>query len=163
MPASTAGRIRFWGAAALLAAYLVNVLVVTLTPTPVDRPYRGSLDQFLQELHERGVPEWVGYPQIEFAGNVLFFVPAGFLAALVLLRHDWWLVAVLAPAFSALLEGAQAVFLPERQPSAMDVVANGIGGAVGAVLAVGVRTVLGRRMRAPAAVSAVGAEPSTRG
>ncbi|WP_210480621.1 VanZ family protein [Naasia sp. SYSU D00948] len=150
-PASLADRFRIGIAALLLVAYLVEILVVTLTPSPVDRPYRASLARFIAELHERGVPEWVGYAQIEFAGNVLLFLPAGFLAALMLRRRDWWLVAVLAPAFSALLECNQALFLRDRVPSAMDVVANGLGAALGAAISLLVRLIVHRRDRLLAA------------
>lgn len=143
--ASRADRFRIAVAAALLALYLAVVLLITLWPTPVDRPYSGSLLRFIAELHERGVPEWIGYREVEFSANVLLFVPAGFLAALVLPRRDWWLVAVLAPAFSAAIECAQALFLSQRFPSASDVVANGLGGAIGAALSLLARLVVHRR------------------
>jgi glycopeptide antibiotics resistance protein len=121
--------------AALLVVYFAVVLLTTLTPSPVDKPYSGTITRVLRELHALGVPHWLGYAQIEFTSNVLLFLPLGLLAALVLPPRDWWLVAVLAPAFSSILEAAQAVFLPERYPSAADVIANGVGGAIGAALA----------------------------
>ena len=143
--ASGADRLRIAVAATLFGVNLAVVLLITLTPTPVDRPFRGSLVRFIQELHERGVPTWIGYAQVEFSSNVLLFVPAGFLAALLLARRDWWLVAVLAPAFSALIECAQALFLDQRYASASDVVANGIGGAIGAALSLLARLLVHRR------------------
>jgi VanZ family protein len=133
-PAARIHRVRFTVVSVLLAAYLLGILIVTLTPTPVDRPHEGTLSRVIEEMHGRGLGGWVGYTQLEFAGNVLLFLPAGFLAALLLPRRDWWLAAVLAPAFSALLECAQAVFLPDRVSSVRDVLANGAGGAAGAAL-----------------------------
>ncbi|WP_210506498.1 VanZ family protein [Naasia sp. SYSU D00057] len=145
--ASRADRLRIAVAAGLLGVYLAAVLVITLTPAPVDRPFRGSLARLIQELHERGVPAWIGYGEIEFTGNVLLFVPAGFLAALVLARRDWWIVAVAAPVFSALIEFAQALFLTERFPTVSDIVANSVGGAFGAALALLARLLVHRRDR----------------
>ncbi|BDZ45953.1 VanZ family protein [Naasia aerilata] len=151
LPASAASRFRLKVAAVLLALYVAVVLLVTLSPTPVDRPYSAVLVRLIRELHERGVPGWVGYPQIEFLSNVLLFVPLGFLAALDLPRRDWWLAAVAAPAFSALLELGQALFFPARTPSASDVVANGLGGAVGAVVSLLARMIVHHRDRLVAA------------
>jgi len=142
---SRADRFRIAVAAALLGVYLAVIVLITLWPTPVDRPFEGSLARFLEELHERGLPAWIRYAQAEFTANVLLFLPAGFLAALLLPRRDWWFVAVLAPAFSALIECAQALFLAQRFPSASDVVANGIGGAIGAALSLLARLLVHRR------------------
>jgi len=54
---------------------------------------------------------------------------------------------VLAPVLSALLESAQALFLPERFPMVSDVVANGMGGALGAVLSLVARVLVHKRDR----------------
>lgn len=151
LPASLASRFRLKLAAVLLAFYVAVVLLITLWPTRVDRPFKGVLARLIQELHERGVPSWIGYTHIEVLANVLMFVPLGFLAALDLPRRDWWLAAVLAPAFSAALETAQAVFLSARVPSASDVVANGVGGAIGAVISLLARMLVHRRDRLVAA------------
>ncbi|MFC8682189.1 VanZ family protein [Microbacterium ureisolvens] len=69
---------------------------------------------------------------VEFAANILLFVPLGFLLTL-LLRHHWWGV-MLALGVSALAELAQIV-VPSRQPSLRDVLANVLGAAIGAALA----------------------------
>ena len=151
-----ADRLRIGVAAVLLAVNLAVVLLTTLTPSPVDKPFAGSLRRFILELHERGVPAWIGYPQVEFTSNVLMFVPLGFLAALALPRRDWWLVAVLAPALSALLEAAQALFLPARVASAGDVIANGLGAAIGAALSLLARMLVHRRDQLLAADIAAG-------
>jgi glycopeptide antibiotics resistance protein len=142
-------RSRRWGVALLLlVAYLVYILAVTLTPAPVDRAYEAPIVESLVELHDHGAPQWFGYGALELAGNVLLFLPLGFLAALVLPRSDWWLVALVAPVLSALIEGGQAIFLPLRVASATDVLANSLGATAGAVLALLLR-VLVRPRRAP--------------
>ncbi len=76
---------------------------------------------------------WLTYPRIEFGANVVMFVPFGVLVALILRR--WWLLAVpLAFAASGLIEVGQGLFLAQRTASPLDVVANVLGAAVGAVL-----------------------------
>lgn len=75
---------------------------------------------------------WFGAGWIEFAGNILMFVPLGFLLTL-LFRHPWYGTA-LAVVISAGVEIAQIV-IPDRQATLRDVVSNSVGAAVGAVLA----------------------------
>lgn len=70
---------------------------------------------------------WVG-----FVANILMFVPLGFL--LTLLFRDRWRGASLALVLSVIAELAQA-FIPSREPSLRDVLANAMGAAVGAGVA----------------------------
>jgi len=70
---------------------------------------------------------WVG-----FVANILMFVPLGLLLTL-LFRARWHGVA-LALALSVTAELAQA-FIPSREPSLRDVLANAVGAAIGAVIA----------------------------
>ena len=63
--------------------------------------------------------------------NVLLFVPLG--AALVLLTGwSWWSVTLLAAAGSGVIEVVQELWL-DRQGSLQDVVANTLGGLLGAL------------------------------
>lgn len=146
-PLSLSSRFRIALVGAVLGIQLAAVLALALYPTVVDEPYYGTLQRLVVKLHEQGLPAWIGYGELEFGSNLLLFVPVGFLAALVLRRRDWWLVAVLAPVLSALLESAQALFLPERYPMVSDVVANGIGGALGAVVSLVARVLVHKRDR----------------
>jgi VanZ family protein len=67
--------------------------------------------------------------------NIAFFVPVGFLAALADgSRAAVWRAPVAATLFSFALEEAQR-WLPGRYPSVVDVVANGLGAIVGAIMA----------------------------
>lgn len=149
-------------AALLLAAYAGVVLLITLSPIPVDRPYSAALLRLIQELHERGLPAWIGYGEIEFGANVLLFLPVGFLLALLLPRRAWGAVVLLAPIFSALIESAQALFLTERFPSLLDVLANGFGGILGAILSMLVRLLVRERDALLLADVNSGARPAQR-
>ncbi|WP_109209642.1 MULTISPECIES: VanZ family protein [Microbacterium] len=115
-------------AAIALAVYLALAAVILLSPF---RPQRVVyvIGDAVRQIPGLGVvrDNWV-----EFAANILLFVPLGFLLTLVL-RHHWWGV-VLALAVSALAELAQIV-LPSRQPSLRDILANVLGAAIGAALA----------------------------
>jgi glycopeptide antibiotics resistance protein len=69
-----------------------------------------------------------------FALNVLVAVPLGFLLALLLRDRPAWLPAVALLAAFVLMESVQALALP-REGSVGDVVANGLGAAVGVACA----------------------------
>ncbi len=138
-------RMRLWIAGAGLTACVLIVLCVTLSPIPVDRGYEGAISTVLRALHRHGIPEWFGYRKLEFAANVAMFLPVGFFLTLALRRRRIWWAIVALPVLSLLLEGAQGVFLPERYASALDVVANTVGGYVGACLAIALRAVVARR------------------
>lgn len=112
------------------------VLWVTLQPTPVDAPHRDLVARVLDGVHGIGVPAWFGYAQLEFTANVLLFVPLGFFLALLFPPHLGWLGAVVGIALSAVVESAQAVWLPMRYASLLDLLANGVGACAGAALGV---------------------------
>jgi hypothetical protein len=131
----------------LLAAYALAVAAVVFTPSPVDRPLREDLDRIIQELHESGVPQFIGYGDIEFLSNVVMFVPIGFLLALVLPRRTWALAIVAGPLLSGAIEATQLLVLPERYATLQDVVANGIGSLCGAIVAVILRMLASHRDR----------------
>jgi glycopeptide antibiotics resistance protein len=131
----------------LLALYVGVVLTATMWPTPLDAGYESAIARVLEILHRHGVPEWFGYGKLEFSANIAMFVPLGFLLALTLPERGWWLAMVLIPGFSALIEYAQGAFLAARFASAWDVVANTIGGYIGAVAAYVLRSVIHLRDR----------------
>lgn len=133
-------RIRF--AATLAALYGAVVLLVTLWPTAVDRGLDPYLERVLIALHARGVPHFIDYAFVEFSANILFFVPVGFLLAILLDRRRQWLAIVLGGLLSSGVESAQWLFLPGRVASAVDVLANTSGAALGCGVAVLIRTVI---------------------
>lgn len=64
--------------------------------------------------------------------NVLLFVPAGFLMAVVLPSGRRWLSVLLCFFLTTSIEVAQALFLPERDGNVRDIITNTTGGAIGA-------------------------------
>lgn len=117
-------------AAALL--YLVAVALIVFWPTPVDRPASGQLHTVLDWLHQRGLPEFIGYNKVEFAANIAMFIPMGYIAATWLKKV--WLGVIVGALASCLIELGQEVLLPERYATGLDVLANTTGAGLGAAL-----------------------------
>ena len=130
----------------LAIAYFAALAGILFWPSPVDRPIDGALMQLLQWLHGHGLPEWfIGYRKVEFAANILLFIPLGIILVLRLPRKLWWLAIAIAAAFSGAVELAQAIFLPARVPAWSDIVANTSGAFIGAILVLVVWSLSRRR------------------
>ncbi|MDQ1661850.1 MAG: hypothetical protein QOJ68_1830 [Blastococcus sp.] len=143
--ATLAGAFRVRVVSVLIALYLLFVLAVTLWPTTVDKPIDPYLLRFLEELHQRGVPAFVDYNFVEFTANVLFFIPVGFLAGLLMPYRLVWLTIPLGVGLSAAIELTQKLFLPGRVASLGDVIANGSGVLLGCFVAALVRAAIKHR------------------
>ena len=70
--------------------------------------------------------------------NVILFVPVGILLV-ALRRWSWPVAALVAVVVSGGIELVQGLPLIDRDPSLVDVVTNGLGGLIGAVLAAALR------------------------
>lgn len=117
----------------LALAYFAALAGILFWPSPVDRPIDGALMHLIQWLHARGLPQWlVSYRKVEFAANILLFVPFGTIVTLLVHRRFWWLPVVIAAALSGAVELAQGIFLPERVPAWSDIAANTSGAFIGA-------------------------------
>ncbi|BFM24574.1 hypothetical protein CHE218_16160 [Microbacterium sp. che218] len=138
---------RVGSASVLLLIYAAVVAAMTMSPTPLDRGYQGAISRFLAVLHRNGVPEWFGYPQLEFSANIAMFVPLGFLVGLVVPRRFFWLALVIVPATSAVIEVLQGLFLSQRFASVFDVLANTIGGYIGVAIVIVLRVFVEGRDR----------------
>lgn len=150
-PAAAAGppprksRLRVGLATTGLVLCCAVILWATLSPTPLDQGYEGAIDRLLAILHRNGIPEWFGYNKLEFLANVAMFVPFGFLIALALPKRFIWLAFLFVPAFSGAVELVQALALSARFATIMDVFANSLGGYVGAIVAILIRTAVSAR------------------
>ena len=129
-------------AIAILIAYAGVVVAATLSPTPLDQGYEGSIERVLSILHRNGIPEWFGYNKLEFSANIAMFVPIGFLITLLLPARVWWLALLISPAFSVAIELTQLVALSSRFATVTDVVSNSLGALIGILFAVILRAAL---------------------
>ena len=125
---SAAAPIR-WCAAVLLAFYTVVIAKLTLLPADSETNTFDLLDRIMTRVSD-GRLDW---SQTEVLANIALFVPAGFLLAVVVGRAC--VSVVLCVAAAAAIELAQQQYLPSRVPSLADVEHNGLGGAIGALVA----------------------------
>ena len=124
----------------LLIGYVVALALIAFWPVPVDR----GAGAFL-----RVITHWVPaltYGRIEFAANIVLFVPFGLLLTLILDRARW-LVLPIAVVTTVTIECVQGVLLHARTPSVLDIVANTTGACIGILLAVGGEALRGRTRR----------------
>lgn len=130
-----------------LLALLVVAAVFTVGywPVPVDRGMRSILTSVLDRLAAAGAPSWVDYAHIEFGANIVLFVPVGVLIALLLPRWEWWLAPIIGLALSLAIEFGQALLLPQRFATPLDVLANTTGATVGALIVTAIRLALRAR------------------
>jgi len=126
----------------ILVLYAGVVVAATLSPTPLDQGYEGSIERVLSILHRNGIPEWFGYNKLEFSANIAMFVPIGFLITLLLPARVWWLALVISPAFSVAIELTQLVALSSRFATATDVMSNSLGALIGIIMAVILRAAI---------------------
>lgn len=136
---------RSWITFVLLVCYIGFVLFVTLVPRLSGLKTDSLAERVLGFLHRAGVPVWFGYDKLEFTMNVVMFIPLGFLVGLALSRRWIWLGVFLLPAFSAGIEWVQGELLAERVSDVRDILANGVGGWIGLVLAMTVRAIVWSR------------------
>jgi VanZ family protein len=135
---------------ALAGAYLLALALIALWPSHVDEDLdivgSGPARLMIEHLN---LSASQAYDSIEFAANVLLFVPLGVLTLTALPRQRWVRGVALAAAASIAIELAQTIALPERTASWRDIIANSTGGAIG-VLTVAIWRAATRR-RATAA------------
>lgn len=118
----------------LLAAYAVLLAVVFLWPAG-DAPSR-AVDLLTAGVRTLGVDPRLAHPAIvEVLANVAITVPLAVLGRLGWPAPPWWQWALLGLAVGVGAESAQALLLPDRFASPVDVVANTLGVALGAGLA----------------------------
>ena len=72
--------------------------------------------------------------QAEFVCNVLIVAPVSALGSLRWPHSRWWAWLLGALAGASLVEIIQGALLPDRTPSLVDVIANALGGLLGALV-----------------------------
>lgn len=138
-------RLLLWTA---YAGYLLAVGYLVWDPRPT---VPSSAVTYVTDLLNRIGPD-VASSTVEFILNVVLFVPMSLLGTFVFRRlrvADWVLVGFLG---SFAIEVVQRFFLPGRDGSSRDIVANTAGALIGALLArlfVSARDARGRRTPVP--------------
>lgn len=135
---------RLWLGAAIVACALL-VLVVTLSPTPVDRPIGAEITRFVDAVRALPLLGWFDYVWLERLANLVFFVPLGIVLTLALGLRWSWLVPIIAVLASTGLEVVQSLWLPERTGTIGDVIMNTIGATVGCGIGLGILAARARR------------------
>ena len=117
----------------LLLVYIAVIGFVTLTPRDDSR---GSplADTILEFFDRYEATAWITFSVLERSANVVLFVPLGVLLAATLGRRHWISVVGSGVLYSVIIESCQAMFLPGRVADPIDVVMNGLGTAIGALL-----------------------------
>ncbi len=110
------------GALILLAVYGAALAAIAFWPEPVDAGIEGVIGKIIERF------PFVTYNRLEFAANILLFVPYGVLLALIASRA---LVLPIVIVTTVAIECIQAVALDARTPTVLDIVANTTGGALG--------------------------------
>ncbi len=118
----------------LTGAYLLFVAWLTLTPQPIGSDQIELVQRVLDELHQRGYVEWLDYTRLEFLANIALFVPVGMFLLLLFGAGGWWVAIIVSFVMTAGIETAQ-LGIPGRVSDDRDLIANGLGGVVGVLLA----------------------------
>lgn len=114
--------------------YLLFVAWLTLTPQPIDSDQVELVERVLDALHRRGYVVWLDYDRLEFLANIALFVPVGVFILLLVGAGGWWVAVLLTFAMTAGIETAQ-LGIPGRVSDDRDLLANGLGGVLGVLLA----------------------------
>ena len=140
--------LRRLGSAGLLLAVPI-VLVITLWPNHLFMRAKPRVVQGLEWLHSQQLFEWLYWTRLEVLANVAMLVPVALLLTFALGARRWWMAVAVCVAASVGVELAQS-FMPGRVSSNLDIVANGLGAVIGALVAVGVEAIVVRGRRASA-------------
>lgn len=122
----------------VLALVLVGYLAVLLFAllTPVGETPSSSVGWMEDRLRALGAPERLLLSgRVEFLANIAILVPATGLASLLWRKATWRDWTAYGFVFSGSIELFQGLFLAERSATYVDVVANTLGAAVGAIAA----------------------------
>ncbi|MFF1635809.1 VanZ family protein [Leifsonia sp. NPDC058248] len=124
---------------ALTALYLVAVAWITLVPTQAGTG--GVIQDVLDLLARTPLAAGLSRTDVEFAANVLLFVPMGLLFTLLLGVRRWWAALVIGVGATCFIEVAQ-LFIPSRVSDVRDLVANTVGTLIGIALTVAAAALL---------------------
>lgn len=130
-----------------LATVAYLVLVGWLTLSPQSGIEEQSIVWLFVDFFQRfPATDWLTFSAVEFLANIALFVPFGLFLVLLLGRRQWWLAIVLSVLTTVGIEFTQQ-FVSGRVTDPRDILANSLGGAIGAVLALILTYAKARRLR----------------
>ena len=122
-------------------AYVALLLFASLWPTPVDGG--GFIWWITSEILKfcQGIDylKWIRYNQLEAIANMLLYLPLGIFIVIFLPKLPFWLALISPVLVSVIAEGIQRFLLPARYSTIDDVINNALGGAIGVLIASGIR------------------------
>jgi glycopeptide antibiotics resistance protein len=107
---------------------------LTLRAAPYGSDVASGLDRLLAWFAERPSTAWITFERVEFASNVVMFVPLGVIAVLWFGVRGWWTAPIIGLLASGAIEALQATLLDSRVSDVRDLVANTTGSIVGMCL-----------------------------
>lgn len=127
-----------------LGGYLIILIGTTLWPKPVDG--QGLLATITSNLlrFTSNIPwlHWIQYNQLEAIANVFLYMPLGIFLVVFWPKAKVWLLCLVPVLISAIAEGSQRLFLPDRYATVNDVVFNALGGVLGILIAASIRQMM---------------------
>lgn len=114
--------------------YLGVVGWLTLGPQPTALVRASGLYRVLRVLHEHPSTAWITYSLVQYAANVLMFVPVGVFLVLLFGRRLWWFAVIMGTLLSAMIEFAQ-LYIPGRVTDVRDLMSNALGALIGVLIA----------------------------
>lgn len=121
-------------AAVLMVLYAIVVAFIVFAPS-AEVP-SNSVRAIWQLLQAFGAPDSVTPNAVEFATNVLLFVPLSLLGSTFRPQWGWGRWFLVGLGLTASIELGQMLLLPGRSPALDDMVANTLGALLGYLLVV---------------------------
>jgi glycopeptide antibiotics resistance protein len=116
--------------------YFAALAWTTLTPAPFGGARTALMAQAARILRRNAPTSWVTQNGLEFASNVVLFIPLGLLLVLMLGRRHWFGVLFVGLITSCWIELAQSVWLPMREADPRYIAAHVAGTTLGIVIAI---------------------------
>ncbi|QWL30458.1 VanZ family protein [Rathayibacter toxicus] len=117
--------------------WLGVIALLTLTPSPYPPgPPSDFVLKVIAFVASTSLTTWFTFDVAEFVANVLLFVPLGALLAAQLPPRRRLLAALVGLGVSAVVETSQLLWLPNRVADIRDLISNGLGALLGALLTV---------------------------
>lgn len=113
-------------------ASLIFVGLATLGPFGIKGAIHDALDALVVDVNQIAGLEWVSFGMLEFAANIVLFMPIGVCLVFLVGARRWWLAVVIGAALSGAIEAAQIV-LPGVS-SARDLLSNTLGTLLGVLV-----------------------------